>query len=115
MVLRNRLFGSATLGLAAAVAMLVFASGLESAWHAHVPHATPHEGTAFHTDDDDGGIASCSLCRLAHQVSAVPIVPCAVGQPCAPKAAATTAPAALTAHGIEPSRSPRAPPSASSC
>jgi len=97
-------------GLAVALALLVLASGLESAWHAHVPHATVASGAALHSIDDNDNDPSCSFCRLAHQVSAVPTVPAVLVRPVEPDLRPVPIPAAHTALGIATSCSPRAPP-----
>jgi hypothetical protein len=102
--------------LAAMVATVVAVTGFESSTHGHVPapdgwhDAAPHGASAR-----EDGLNSCSICRLAHETSSVPLAPGTVSEPIrmiAPPATNLSVPAVVN---LAREHSPRAPPCPASC
>jgi hypothetical protein len=101
---------------AAIVAIVVAVTGFEASTHGHLPasdgwhDAAPHDATAR-----EDGLSFCSICRLAHEASSVPVTPGTVSEPLrmiAPPATNPSAPAVLL---LAREHSPRAPPCLASC
>jgi hypothetical protein len=111
---RHRFERLGRLGLAAMIALVVFAGGLEIAGHGRLPRADVR-GTAIVQIALGDDVASCAICGLAHQASSVPCLTLGVGNPSGPSHAAVSHPPARTSTGIRLAGSPRAPPCPASC
>lgn len=107
---------SARAAFAAIVALVVAMTGFEASTHGHLPapdgwhDAAPHGAAA-----QEDGLSFCSICRLAHEASSVPVTPGTVSEPLrmiAPPATNPSAPAVLL---LAREHSPRAPPCLASC
>jgi hypothetical protein len=101
---------------AAIVAIVVAVTGFEASTHGHLPAADGWHDTKPHgASAREEGLNSCSICRLAHETSSVPVAPGTVSEPLrmiAPPDSNRNAPALVI---LTREHSPRAPPGLAYC
>jgi hypothetical protein len=102
--------------LAAFAAAVMAITGFEAATHGHAPAREGwHDAAPHGANTHDDGLTSCSICRLAHETSFVPLSPGTVSRPLhwtATNVEERSAPA-IEMPAREPQ--PRAPPCLASC
>jgi hypothetical protein len=102
---------------AAIVAVVVAVTGFEASTHGHLPAAADgwHDSAPGGETAREDGFTSCSICRLAHETSSIPMPPGTVSEPLRMIAARGTNPSAPAVVVLAREHSPRAPPCPASC
>jgi hypothetical protein len=101
---------------AAMVAVVVAVTGFEASTHGHLPAADGwHDAAPSGETARDDGFTSCSICRLAHETSSMPMAAGTVSEPLRMIAARGTNPSAPDVVVLAREHSPRAPPCPASC
>lgn len=102
--------------VAAVVAVVVAVTGFEAGMHGHLPATDGWHDTAPHgAAAREEGLNSCSMCRLAHETSTVPVAPRTVSEPLRLPVAPAKNRSVLALVVLAREHSPRAPPCLASC
>jgi hypothetical protein len=113
---RSRFHRGWHFALRAVLSLAVLISGLEIATHEHLPVGTGwHDAAPHHHGTDDHAVASCAVCRLAHESGATPAVLAALARPESVREARTFELRRRPGVRPVPSASPRAPPAPRAC
>ena len=102
--------------VAAFVAAVMAITGFEASVHGHVPALDGwHDAAPHGAKPHEEGLSSCSICRLAHETSFVPLSPGTVSRPLHWLATSVDERSAPAIETPARERQPRAPPCLASC